>query len=65
MRIKNINQFFGTAGRFICPVCREELKLAYTFDQVFMCEKCKSVYELFFKKSKITIKQIKKDGWFK
>lgn len=72
--MKKFNIFDTTSeGRFIvdcrlsiiCPYCKEEAYLAYLRGRVACCKKCKKVFEIVIKESKINYEQLKEDGWVK
>lgn len=63
MRVKQISEFAQTYTFFKCPECGEKLRVVYLLDQMLVCTKCESVYELYLRKSKQTIKQVHEDGW--
>ena len=54
-----------TITYFYCPICSEKLRSAYIMSPVLCCMKCEKVWDLFYKESKTSIKQVKEDGWLK
>lgn len=48
-----------------CPNCKEKLRYAYLSPMLMCCLKCNIVWELHWRKSKLSIEQVKKDGWLK
>jgi acetyl-CoA carboxylase beta subunit len=73
MRTKKFNALDLKEGRMIidcklsiiCPICKEEVFLAYLRGRVAYCKKCKKVFEIIAKESKISYQQLKDDGWVK
>jgi uncharacterized Zn finger protein len=61
----NVIETFQAYLAVKCPDCGEKLRLAYLADPLLCCTKCGEVYEVHLKRSKLTIAQIKADGWLK
>jgi ribosomal protein L37AE/L43A len=51
--------------RIECPVCEEQMSIAYIVGPILYCEKCAKTYTLKIIESKTTMKQLKDDGWLK
>ena len=50
---------------FYCPNCKKDMRASYIVDTVYCCQKCNIVWELHWRKSKLSIQQVKEDGWLK
>lgn len=61
----NILKQFRSFIDFKCPQCLGKLRWAYIEPPLLCCLKCDIAWELHWRKSKQTIKQIKEDGWLK
>ena len=48
---------------FGCPNCGDKMRTAYISLPLLCCLKCNIAWELHWRKSPQTIKQIKEDGW--
>lgn len=50
---------------YYCPECHGKMRTVYLMPIELVCLKCNQVWELHWRKSKITIKQVREDGWLK